>query len=151
MVQGLGLHEDAWKIGKPTVLNGGLLNTLDLWSGIVIGIVFAALTGSAQSLEPITRLFDAVLPSDLKVNTPDDGVVDYKTARAISVLILGSLLFARVITKSMMDSRSGRTVIQSKEEIIEELTGEKAVEVVKAPIETGAGTKATSRKNKGHK
>jgi hypothetical protein len=151
VVQGLGLHESEWKVGRPAILSGSILDTLDLWSGILIGVLYAALTRSHAALNPAGDLLAQVLPADLLIK--GDGskaLVEPNTARAISVLVLGSLLAARVVTKSVVSYKAGapKVVKQTREQMLAELLDDKDTAVVKNPIQAGSGSKATPRKNK---
>ncbi|KAK1921531.1 hypothetical protein DB88DRAFT_67105 [Papiliotrema laurentii] len=151
IVQAFGMHEDEWKVGKPTVLNGGVLDTLDLWSGALTGLLYATLTGSFAELDGARAVLALAIPDDLRAKRLGKGIVDTNTARAISVLVLGSLLAARVVTQAILGLRDRKPVtrVQTQEEIIEELTGEK-VEVVKTPLDVQiGGTKVTPRKKRG--
>jgi hypothetical protein len=151
IVQAFGMHEDEWKVGKPTVLNGGVLDTLDLWSGALTGLLYATLTGSFAELDGARAVLALAIPDDLRAKRLGKGIVDTNTARAISVLVLGSLLAARVVTQAILGLRDRKPVtrVLTQEEIIEELTGEK-VEVVKTPLDVQiGGTKVTPRKKRG--
>lgn len=107
LVQLFGLSLPEWSLGVPSVLNGGLLNTMDFWGGMGVGIVYAALTGDHAEFEPIGNLFASVLPAEMTKGSASSAIVDPKTARAIAVLLLGSLFAARVITKSILSTNTG--------------------------------------------
>ena len=152
VVQGLGLHESEWKVGKPAILSGSVLDSLDLWSGTFTGLLYATLTRSHASLNPAGDLLAQVLPAELLVKgagAGSNGLVEPNTARAICVLVLGSLLAARVVTKSVLSYKPAPKVVkQTREEILAELLDEKSTAVVKNPVQAGSGSKATPRKNK---
>ena len=98
LVSGYRLNEVEWGLGMPNVLTGGILDTLDLWGGMLVGLVYAALTRSHPELNPLSIALAQILPTDIQavgavpLVTPDIG-------RAICVLLFGSLLSARVIAQ----------------------------------------------------
>ncbi|ORY30992.1 hypothetical protein BCR39DRAFT_455343, partial [Naematelia encephala] len=98
-VQLLGMHEKEWGMGVPGVLRGGILNTLDFWGGMLVGIVYAALMRTHPEFSALSDFTASVLPDDLQVKGTK-ALVTPETARAICVLLLGSLLAARAITLS---------------------------------------------------
>ena len=102
LVTGLGLHETEWRLAVPSVLNGGVLDTMDLWGGMVVGAVHAALMRSYSEFRPLSDAMYQVLPSDVRINTIGDTspIVSPAIGRAICVLLLGSLLCGRILIKS---------------------------------------------------
>lgn len=109
LILGFGLHESEWGLGRPSILNGGLLDTLDLWGGMLTGLVYAGLTRSHPEVGWLSDTFATVLPKDMRIDTNGvDGkgsIVTSAIGRAISVLLLGSLLFARVVTNAVLGYR----------------------------------------------
>ena len=168
IASGLGMNADEWKLGMPSVLNGGLLDTLDLWAGMLVAILYAALSRSHEELEPISSYLAGVLPDDLVLLTAKTGgaVVSTDIARAICVLVLGSLLCARVVTRLILTNTSsiktGRFKVKAKghkekkektlEEMLEDEDKSNRAQAIKAPTKaiTG-GSKGAAKKNKKNK
>lgn len=154
IVSGLGLHKSQWELGVPSVLTGGLLDTLDLWGGMVSGLVYISLLRLyPEQLDGVSNVLRGVLPAELLALGAESGktaVTTKETARAIAVLVYGSLLCARVITKAIMERKPGATAKSKKavKKAIKEL--EKVtpveVEVVKTPVRERSSS-ATPRKS----
>ncbi|GMK56498.1 hypothetical protein CspeluHIS016_0303380 [Cutaneotrichosporon spelunceum] len=89
IAQTLGLARESWTIGRPSVLGGGVWDTLDVWAAVIAGVVYSALVGNYPALRKLRPLVVETLPSDLEI-TP--GV-----ARAVAVLVFTSLFAARTI------------------------------------------------------
>lgn len=147
LVTGLGLNESEWRLSVPSVLHGGVLNTLDLWGGMVAGLVYAGLTRSHPDLAGLGDTIAAVLPSHMVSirSVPNDDskvkpTVSPNIARAITVVILASLFLARVILTSAFNYRKTDKPKARKEKKSSSSTailgdGEKEVknEVLKSP------------------
>lgn len=148
IIQGLGIHESDWTIARPSILSGGILDTLDLWSGIVIGLLYATLTKSHPEVDGVAGVLRRVLPGEMVLPEEGKTLVNTNTARAICVLVLGSLLAARVITKVFLDVKPGVVKRETKVKV-KKVNKEKKTEVVKQPVEVQTGeTKVTPRKGK---
>jgi len=148
LVTGLSMHESDWSLGKPSVLNGGALDTMDLWGGMLVGLVNAALMRSHAELAPLSGILLRALPSDMQTVGASSGskpVVTPAIGRAICVLLLGSLLCARVIAKAVLDYRKScktkmkkakktpATTTVTTKEVLREKPRE---EVLKSPAKT---------------
>jgi len=138
VVQGLGLAEGEWKVARPNILSGGLMDTLDMTSGAAIGLLYAAMTRSLPQLAWLSDLCTAGLPRDY-VSTLAVGegrgkdVVDSMTARAICVLALAAMLLARVVWK-LVQADTARQIKRSTHVDIRETSSETA-EVIKQPAQ----------------
>ncbi|WVR04570.1 hypothetical protein IAU60_001577 [Kwoniella sp. DSM 27419] len=147
----LGLAEPEWKLGVPTILNGGLLGTMDAWGAALVGIVWLILTRQAQVLAPISDAVLSALPKEFKSTLASQGLdkqtIDVGYGRAICVLLLGSLLATRAVILSLRGRRLSPGVTKKTELTILDEKGLKEV-VVKSPVATRAeGQKLTPRKS----
>lgn len=158
-MSGFGLNQAEWTVGVPTVLQGGLLNTLDFWGGMIAGVIYAALLRLYPEFDGISTALHTVLPGELHAvgaASAKTAVTSQDTARAVTVLVYGSLLCARVITKAVMDRRSGGTASTRTASKIRSMKTEKSpeldqtakTEVVKTPIRERQATPRKSPKPK---
>lgn len=112
VVSALGLHEEAWTLGKPAVLEGGVWSTLDLWAAMLCGLVNAALLRSHAELEPVSARIGAYLPTDTLATTSKAGaLVTTETARAACIALTAALMLLRVFAAP---SKAPATVAGSK-------------------------------------
>lgn len=138
----------------PAVLNGGLLDTLDLWGGMIAGLVYISLLRLYPELDGVSNSLRAIVPAELHALGADSGktaVTTNETARAIAVLVYGSLLCARVITRAVLYrqptvAEKSKKRVQSKDSkvIKEKQDGEVHVQVTQTPVKE---RKATPRKS----
>nr|WPS94680.1 nucleoside-diphosphate kinase [Naematelia aurantialba] len=156
-VQLLGMHEKEWSLGVPGVLKGGILNTLDFWGGMLVGLVYAVLMRTHAEFSLLSDYTAAVIPDDLQAKGTK-ALVSPDTARAICVLLLGSLLAARAVTTAFLTSnpknQSPKTTPKGRAKKVKAAPGPEAVssekekdkaEVVKSP--TRRERAATPRKS----
>ena len=118
LVTGLGLHEADWCLGMPSVLKGGLWDTLDLWSGTLAGLVYGSLMRSHSDLDTLSGILLRILPSDILAvgsTTHQGQLVTPGIGRAIVVLLIGSLLCARVLFTTSYTHRTTRKAKGNKE------------------------------------
>lgn len=149
IIQALGIHESEWGVHRPAILSGGILDTLDLWSGILTGLLYGTLTKSHTELYPAAGVLARMLPNDMVLADTSKGLVPTNTARAICVLFLGSLLAARVITKFILESGSAGVSRRTKVKVSKKKSKSDKTEVVKQPVEVHvAETKIPPRKGK---
>ena len=164
VIQMFNLNAPKWSLGVPAILSGKsnhLLESMDLWAGMLIALVYYALMGMYKELEPLSGVLRVILPDDVMLKTARLGgpIVDADTARAVAVLLLGSLLFARVVTRLVVRTtpqvRTKKVVEKTDDGWMDgdagvnEKTGGKAkkTEVVKAPAKAQPeGSKGQSRK-----
>jgi len=101
IVQSLNLNGD-WKVSTPAILKdgAGILDWMDIWSAFSLSIVHTILTS------PET-VFTEKIDSWGRGNTYSTNLKGNGTeARAVVILLMGSLLAARVITKLFLQARS---------------------------------------------
>ncbi|WVQ98002.1 hypothetical protein IAU59_005122 [Kwoniella sp. CBS 9459] len=165
-----GMGEDEWKLGVPGLLKGGLLGTLDAWGASLVGLFWLALTKQSSALAPISDFLHIALPSEIQSTAhgtkpastepkPDHThttVIDASHARALCVILLGSLLATRAIIVSLRGARSQRSLSASGPQIDKKteffVVDEKGVResVLKSPVKTTrteTNSKATPRKS----
>lgn len=112
VVSTLGLHEESWALGKPAVLDGGVWSTLDLWAGMLCGLVNAALLRSHAELEPVSARIGAYLPTGSLASTYKAGaLVSTETARAVCIALTAALMLLRVFAAP---SKAPATVVGAK-------------------------------------
>lgn len=156
LVQLMGLHEEDWKLGMPIILNGGILNTLDFWGGMLAAVLYAALLRRSPELSPLSNFLSDIIPSELKVpgNPHPDALrggemMIRDTARGLVVLFLAALFIARAITLIVLSPRPalGKTKKLDKvdKEIVEEVLHEK-VDVRDGQVTTRARSRAGTPK-----
>jgi hypothetical protein len=125
LIQGLGLNEEDWKLGMPSILNGGLWGTLDLWGGMGAGLLYSALRGNHGESRHFTNLLAGMVPRD-EVRIEGKELVGPEFGRALIVLFLGGLLVLRVWalawSGSSRSSEKGKNVIRSTEIKVTEKT-----------------------------
>jgi hypothetical protein len=121
IVQTLGLNLEEWKLGTPVVLrNGaGILDTLDTWSAVICSIIYSILIfpnsaqahtqGDYEASCVVSPSFDnfvrSVVPTRIGTNKLDIQAIT-TNARAVVVLLMGSILAARVITRLVLSRRA---------------------------------------------
>ena len=101
IVQSLNLNGD-WKVSTPAILKdgAGILDWMDIWSAFSLSIVHTILTAAET-------VFTEKIDSWVRGNTYSTSVKgNGMEARAVVILLMGSLLAARVITKLFLRTRS---------------------------------------------
>ena len=101
IVQSLNLNGD-WKVSTPAILRdgAGILDWMDIWSAFALSIVHTILT-SPETV--FTEKIDSwVRGNTYSTNSEGNGT----EARAVVILLMGSLLAARVITTLFLRTRS---------------------------------------------
>lgn len=113
IAQAVGMNKAQWAVGVPPVLNGGLLNTLEVWGAAAAGVLYVALTQPYPALLPVRKLVTTWLPAEYLAEaegTPNlGGLVTSDIARALVVLVLVGLFAARAITEFAVSQRAART------------------------------------------
>ncbi|CAK9783117.1 hypothetical protein CC85DRAFT_284132 [Cutaneotrichosporon oleaginosum] len=89
IAQMLGLARESWAIGRPSVLGGGVWDTLDVWAAMIAGVAYSALDGRYPALQKVRPLIADALPDDLEING--------SVARAVAVLIFTGLFALRTL------------------------------------------------------
>ncbi|KAK4688137.1 hypothetical protein P7C73_g1979, partial [Tremellales sp. Uapishka_1] len=148
IMQSLNLAGENYQVGKPTILNGGLLDTLDLWGAMAVGLVYGGLMRAHEETGWVGDALEMVLPEDIRGKAGKK--IEQPVARAICALLMGSLLAARVITVSTMGWRTGRASRgKAKNSSVLSVKDETApTKVVKSPVEVGRGTPRKSPRKK---
>jgi hypothetical protein len=151
LVQLMGLHQEDWRLSMPTILKGGVLNTLDFWGGMLGAIIYAALLRRTDELAPLSKLLGHVLPADLLVrqspmSAHGGEMMVRDTARGLVVFFLASLFLARVITLAVLSPRpllgQAKKMDKEEKEIVEAVLHEKVGAVQRGE---GPATRARSR------
>jgi hypothetical protein len=151
IVSGLGLHKSSWELGMPSVLNGGILDTLDLWGGMISGWVYISLLRLYPELDGVSNMLRTIIPSELHAlgaATGKTAVTTKETARAIAVLVYGSLLCARVITKAVLETKPTVATKEKKAKAVVAKELEPKTEVVKTPVKERSATPRKSPRPK---
>ncbi|KAL7419617.1 hypothetical protein Q5752_005529 [Cryptotrichosporon argae] len=117
-VQLLGLHRPSWAFGRPNVLDGGALATLDVTSASAAALLYAALTGGLGS---------AGVRAGEKV--------DARTARAAAVALLAVALVGRAAL--LVGRARVGTAAEPKERAARTETASNVEKVVKTPASKG--------------
>jgi hypothetical protein len=162
-VQTLGLNLPEWRVGTPAVLrNGaGVLDTLDTWSAVVCSIIYSILIApgtaglSSQgkrntavispAIDDFVRGLVPSLPSSgVKGGIYANGLEITTTARSVVVLLMGSILAARVMTKLVLANRQSTPKVTAAAEA----TGSEK-EMEKEAVESAGSRSGTPRKRKG--
>lgn len=104
MVQLLNLHGD-WALSTPAVLKdgAGILDWMDIWSAALLSIIHSILTSPETVLSPT---IDHWIRSGTSHQYSTFGKKDQSEARAVVILLMGSLLAARVFTRIFLRARS---------------------------------------------
>ena len=174
IVQLFKLNAPQWSLGVPTILSGSgpfILDSLEFWAAMLTSVVYCALLRLYPSLSPVSDFLEPLLPQDL-LSTLGKGtgaLVQPDIARAIAILLLGSLYCAKVITNLVLDSRTTRRRVAAQSarerrekesddwmemDVLDQPKGVKGKggEVVKATGRDGAGqVKNRRKKGKDHK
>jgi len=164
MVQTLGLNLPEWRVGTPAVLmNGaGVLDTLDTWSAVICSIIYSILIApgtagvSSQGkrntavISPaIDNLVRGLVPSlptsGEKGGIYANGLETTTTARSVVVLLMGSILAARVITKLVLANRQSTPKVATPPDVM--ATGSDK-EMEKEAVESAGSRSGTPRKRK---
>lgn len=156
IVQAFGLHKARWTLGRPSVLDGGLLNTLDAWGAALTALLYLALTGGYASLAPLSSVLASGLPADLKVGEKEkgSGIVSHDTARAIAVVFFTALFAARALTSaavSWRNSLASTAGAELKRDVDDKADAEKPSAVVKAGAEPELSVSAPKQRKRKHK
>jgi hypothetical protein len=128
IVQSLNLNGD-WKLSTPAILRdgAGILDWMDIWSAFSLSIIHSILTS------PET-VFTPTIDSWVKGNTYSTSVKGNGVeARAVVILLMGSLVAARVITKLFLRVRSSASSQRSTVGGIEEMEQDGDVVPVQTP------------------
>lgn len=104
IVQVLNLHGD-WTLGTPAILRegAGILDWMDIWSAFLLSIIHSVLVSPDIVLSPI---IDTWIRSATSRGYSISAKKDEGEARAVVILLMGSLLAARVVTRILLQSRS---------------------------------------------
>jgi hypothetical protein len=164
-VQTLGLNLPEWRVGTPAVLrNGaGVLDTLDTWSAVVCSIIYSILIApgtaglSSQGkrntavISPAIDNFVRGLVPSLPTSGGKGGIYASSletttTARSVVVLLMGSILAARVITKLVL---ANRQITPTLKEAAGVMVTESEKEMEKEAVESAGSRSGTPRKRKG--
>lgn len=122
----------------PSVLNGGVMGTLDVWGSMATAAIYLALTGASG-------------PWTASVQKIDTG-----SARAVAIIFFSCLFAARVWTQNLLTLRNNArnaamskrpVAIKEKEVEVSAESSEVDAEVVKASA-VGGTSAAKKRKNK---
>lgn len=135
IAQGMGMHKAAWAAGVPSVLDGGVLGTLDVWGAMLGGLLYVALTQKHAALDGV-RSLGLALPKEYRVTDEygdDLGIVDVGAARALVVILLTGLFAARSITELAVRWRARPSV---KRDVRVSVTPAPEQKSVKAPSPT---------------
>ncbi|TXT08656.1 hypothetical protein VHUM_02784 [Vanrija humicola] len=155
IVQAFGLHKARWALGRPAVLDGGLLNTLDVWGAALTALLYLTLTGAYPTLRPLGSAFASSLPADLTGGDKAPGaLVSHDTARAIAVVFLTALFAARALTTSAVswrNSLASTAGAELKRDADEPADSEKPSAVLKAGAEPELGVSAPKQRKRKHK
>ncbi|WOO83740.1 uncharacterized protein LOC62_05G007260 [Vanrija pseudolonga] len=154
IVQAFGLHKAHWALGRPGVLDGGLLNTLDVWGAALTALLYLALTGGYPSLAPLSSALASGLPADLKAGEKGSGIVSHDTARAIAVVFFTTLFAARALTSaavSWRNSLASTAGAELKRDVDEKADAEKPSAVLKAGAEPDLSVSAPKQRKRKHK
>ncbi|KAF8317650.1 hypothetical protein DL93DRAFT_514337 [Clavulina sp. PMI_390] len=83
----LGVWNTEWSLRRPPFLQGGVVDTLDLWGGSIVAAVYSCLLGLNPAYEPYTRWLSG-LGDKYEPGTP---LMTPLEARSVSVIILAGL------------------------------------------------------------
>lgn len=115
------MDKSNWELGVPNILKTGyghgagmgmgmgLLGTMDIWAALIGSFVYTSLTTDTPTFLTKSKSGNSNTMSMLVKHLPiPDGILTGlqtpQHARSTVVLIMASLFFARVITKSIIDS-----------------------------------------------
>jgi len=159
IAQILGMHKAQWTPGRPAILDGGILGTLDVWGAIIVSVVYAALTRTYPALEPVGDFLSARVPDTLRdagfaAKATTGQVVTKDTARAIAVLVLGSLFALRALVTQICAWTASRpdraaAAAKAKKEVgvkTKPVPAAAAPDVVKSPTEVSESPKPKKRR-----
>lgn len=141
IVQSLNLQGD-WALSTPAILRdgAGILDWMDIWSAALLSIVHSVLTSPETIFSPTIDSWirgSTYSTSGLKGNGTE--------ARAVVIILMGSLLAARVITRLFLRARSS---LPSTDKI----HGTVSAGIEEAVEKSGSGTTVqtpTKRKKRG--
>lgn len=91
----LGMMDTQWSFNAPAVLKGGVWATLDVWSGMLVALVFGVLQQAYPDYQAAFSSLFTYIPEGFGMNKT--GTVDKETAHGVSAVVLASLLAARVL------------------------------------------------------
>jgi len=139
IVQSLNLNGD-WKLSTPAILRdgAGILDWMDIWSAFALSVLHTILTSTETILTPMIDSW--IRGSAYSTNLKGNGT----EARAVVILLMGSLLAARVITKLFLQARSSVPLRTSMSGRAEE--AEKVGEVTPAQTPTKRKKRGTTPK-----
>jgi hypothetical protein len=149
-----GLNEGKWTLHKPHFLDGGLLNTLDVWGAMLVALINDVLRRAHPELDSLFFRVLPLLPSNAVTLGPTDespAFVHPEAGRAICVLLMGSLLAGRAVLQAAStwrkEAKKARKATKKKDEAdLKVRHTEKKITVVKSPA-MAERTRATPRKS----
>jgi len=92
----LGIWELEWSFRTPPFLRGGLVDTLDVWSGSLAAAVYGMLLGFHPAYEPYTRFFARFVSGWKGPYIQGTPLMSPLEARSVSVIVLTTLYTFRV-------------------------------------------------------
>lgn len=107
----LGVWSAEWSFRAPPFLRGGVVDTLDIWSGSVAAAVYGCLLGLHPSYEPYTRWLSG-MGEKYVAGTPLMSPLD---ARAVSVILLTTIYAFRVYKVHYSSTRATPVPVTNKE------------------------------------
>jgi hypothetical protein len=144
----LSLHEPKWTLGKPSLLDGGILNTLDCWGAMLVAAVYSSLLRLHPELDVFATRILPWIPAKLVTLGPTEeqpaAAVHPEAGRAVCVLLLGILLASRAVIQAVMPKHTGVPNKNKKKEPV--IVQKQEVTVVKSPAKPER-TKVTPRKS----
>ena len=111
IVQLFNLNQTQWSLGIPSIISGKgnlLLDSLEFCAAMIASLVHASITRSHSALEPISDVIMSVIPHELAIQSDKSMGVDPEIARAITIMVLGSLYCFKVIINLIIASGSRR-------------------------------------------
>jgi hypothetical protein len=125
-VQTLNLHGENWEVKTPVVLkNGaGVLDSLDTWSAFLLSVVYSIITNPSLStttaesvISPGLDMFiKGMVPTQLDkagATTSTSTSITPEMGRAVVIVLMASLLSARVITRLLLPSSTSTSTPSS--------------------------------------
>jgi hypothetical protein len=147
----LGLHESKWTLAKPSILDGGILNTLDCWGAMLVAAVYSSLLRLHPELDVFATRILPWIPAKLVTLGPTEeqpaAAVHPEAGRAVCVLLLGLLLGGRAVIQAVVP-KDKHTVASKKNNKKKEpaVMQKEEVTVVKSPAKPER-TKVTPRRS----
>ena len=110
IVQLLNLHGD-WALGTPSILRqgAGILDWMDIWSAFLLSIVHTVLTSPEIVFTPtIDNWIKSLTSHEYSATAKKDG----GDARAVVIVLMGSLMAARVVTRLILRNRTSLPLLE---------------------------------------